>query len=327
MQNVLVGIDLGGTKLAIGLITPDGKIIDKLYYYDHIDKKEDSIVLEMAQGVHTLFGRNDLDEKKNLMGIGVTFPGHLRHKEGICIITSNIKAGFRNYPLKAKLQEYFTAPVYVENDANAQAYAEYKYGAGKNTESIIFVTISTGIGAGIILDGKIYRGLTGTAGEIGHTIVDPDSSFQCTCGNYGCLMATACGRVLPKLYQLKLKEGKKSKIGITLENVMEKVDGKLLKNGFDEDDTISKEIIYTSAEIVGISLYNLSQILNIPTFVLGGGLMNWGEPYMHKIKEKFHTLAKDMAFDDTQILTSNLWEDAGIIGAAALYLEENRFNN
>ncbi len=133
--------------------------------------------------------------------------------------------------MKAKIEERFdNITVYVDNDANAQAYAEYMYGAGKGTKDMVFVTVSTGgVGAGIIVDGKLYRGMTGTAGEIGHTVIDVHSDRQCTCGNYGCLMTNSCGMFLPTMANAHLEKGIISKNGVTIDNCDETVTGRSVK--------------------------------------------------------------------------------------------------
>ena len=178
-----------------------------------------------------------------------------------------------------------------------------------------------GIGAGIILNGKLYRGHTGTAGEFGHTIVEPDSELVCTCGNRGCLMACACGMALPHLFERKLREGKKSLLDLPANFNMSKMSGQILKQGLDMGDPVSKEVIGDSARYVGIGIYNLFQVLNPPLVVLGGGLTNWGQFYLNRIKETFHELARDMIFDPMEIKLSEIIGDAGVIGAAALPLE------
>jgi glucokinase len=186
---------------------------------------------------------------------------------------------------------------------------------------MVFITISTGIGAGIILNGKLYRGQTGTAGEFGHTIVDPDSELVCTCGNRGCLMACACGLALPHLFKRKLAEGKKSLLDLPANFKMSKMSGQILKKGLDMGDPVSKAVISDSAQYVGIGIYNLFQVLNPPLVVLGGGLTNWGEFYLDRIRETFDELARDMIFDPMEIKLSEIIGDAGVIGAAALPLE------
>jgi glucokinase len=186
---------------------------------------------------------------------------------------------------------------------------------------MVFVTVSTGIGAGIIINGDLYRGTTGTAGEFGHTIVEPNSELICTCGNRGCLMAVACGMALPHLFEKKLKEGKKSTLNLPPNFIMSRMSGEVLKQGLDMDDPVSKEVIADSGYYVGIGLYNLFQVLNPSLIVLGGGLTNWGDYYLEKIKSTFHKLAGDMIFDPIEIKISEIIGDAGVIGAAALTIK------
>lgn len=321
MEELLCGIDLGGTKLSVGLVKPDGTLIDKIRTNDHVTKNEEGIIDDMERLVNELLERNSLTED-NLKGIGVVFPGHIRSKEGISITTSNLSAHFKNYPFRQNIQKHFPRTrIYVDNDANAQGYAEFKYGAGKGYSDMVFITVSTGIGAGVIIDGKLIRGMSGTAGEVGHTIIDPYSELKCTCGNYGCLMSQACGLALPEIAAKKLKEGVTSKLGITLENVHSIVTGLTISKGLEMGDEFAKAVVFYSADAVGIVLYNLFQLLNPQIIVLGGGLINWGSIYLDRIKEKFHSLAKDMLFDDMEIVPSKLGDNAGILGASSLCLE------
>ena len=144
------------------------------------------------------------------MGIGVGVAAHIRFKEGLIITSSNFKIPFKNYPMRDRIQSHFEVPVILDNDANAQAYGEFVFGAGRGRGSVVFMTVSSGIGAGIIIDGKLFRGMTGTAGEVGHTITQFESDQRCTCGNLGCLMAQASGIFFPSMYQKKLEQGKRT---------------------------------------------------------------------------------------------------------------------
>ena len=277
------------------------------------------VVEEIALLVKKLIKKNNLDEE-DLPGIGVGFPGHVRFEEGITITSSNLR-GFKNYPLREELQKQFRIPVVVDNDANAQAYGEFTYGAGKGYNTMIFMTISTGIGAGIVINRKIFRGLTGTAGEIGHTIIDSRSKRKCTCGNYGCLMTCACGLALPDLFREKYKKGMKTFLTITDDFNFDDVDGHFIRRGLDAGDPLSTDIVIECADYIGIALYNLFQTFNPPMIVLGGGLVNWGEVYLTRIRKKFYELTRDMLFDPISIVESQIGCDAGLIGAASLILE------
>ena len=319
MSKILCGVDIGGTKCAISLVSEKGKILDKIRTCAHVTENEEGRVQMIAENIQELIQRNNLQES-DLLGIGMGCAGHVRYRDGVMITTSNLK-GFKNYPLRDAVQAHFNIPVLLDNDANAQAYGEFKFGAGQGYEDMIFLTISTGIGAGIIINQKLYRGVTGTAGEFGHMIVEPRSELLCTCGNKGCLMACACGMALPYLFEQKLKQGKISKLNLPENFNMAKLSGQVLKQGLDMDDPVSKEVILDSGYYVGLALYNIFQALNPPLIVLGGGLTNWGDFYLDKIKSTFYDLARDMLYDPIDIVVSNMGNDAGVIGAAALTLE------
>ena len=320
MEKFLCGVDLGGTKLSVGLIQPDGRIFDKNIVFYHVGKSELQVVNLITSLIRELLTKNGLSET-DLKGIGIGFPGHLRYKEGITLTSSNLK-GFKNFPLRDEIAKNFQVPVLLDNDANAQAFFDFKFGAGRGYDSLIFLTISTGIGAGIILDNKLYRGITGTAGEFGHTIVETSGDAPlCTCGNKGCLMACACGLSLPYHFKKKTEQGLKSSLPLPKDFDYSRVDGQLIMKGYEINDPVSTAIFNDCADYIGIGIYNIFQVFNPPIIVLGGGLMCWGEPYLSRIKSKFYLLARDMIFDKIEIVESEAKCDAGLIGAAALLLE------
>jgi len=319
MEKFLCGVDIGGTKLSTTLVSTGGTVLDKCIDCDHVDKKENELVEKIAGNINMLLHKNRLAES-DLLGIGIGCAGHIRFRDGVIITTSNLK-GYKNYPLRDEVKKHFGIPVILDNDANAQAFGEFKFGAGRGYDSMVFLTISTGIGAGIIINNRLYRGMTGTAGEFGHTIVSPESELTCTCGNRGCLMAVACGMALPHLFRKKIGEGKKTKLDLPPGFDFNKVDGRLLLQGLEIDDPVSKEIILDSAYYVGIGIYNIFQALNPPLVVLGGGLMSWGDFYLDQIRKTFYGLARDMIFDPFEIAVSRIGPDVGVIGAASLALE------
>lgn len=319
MGTILCGVDIGGTKLAVALISIEGVIIDKCLDCDHVEKSEGGLTEQIKLNIRRMLKSNNLTES-DLCGIGIGCAGHIRFRDGTIITTSNLK-GYKGFPLRNEIQTGFNVPVTLDNDANAQAYGEFRFGAGKGYDNMVFLTISSGIGAGIIINGRLYRGMTGTAGEFGHNIIEPDSELICTCGNRGCLMSVACGMALPHLFQKKLSEGKKTLLDLPASFDYSKVDGKLLKKGLDMDDPLSKEIILDSGRYVGIGIYNIFQALNPQMIVLGGGLLSWGDFYLNHIRKTFYELARDMMFDQMEIRTSEMGTDAGVIGAASLSLE------
>ena len=319
MKKYLCGVDVGGTKLSAGLFEEDGTFIDSRITYSHTKLGCDGIVDSIASIVQELLVAHSLHESQ-LRGIGVGIAGHINTKKGLIITSSNFKSCFTNYPLRLMLSRKFKSNIIIDNDANAQAFGEFKFGAGKNFSDIVFVTISSGVGSGIIVDKKLVRGMTGTAGEIGHTIIDPNSEIECSCGNRGCLMSLSSGHYLPQLYNRYLIRGEASSIGITPDN-LDDFDGRMLEKGVAEQDAISMKVLQDSADAVGIGLYNLFQLVNPEVFIIGGGLVNMGQVYTDLIEKRFYSLVKGMMYDRVEIRTSALGCNAGLLGAAALTLE------
>lgn len=322
-KKILCGVDLGGTKLAVGLVTPKGGVLDRTVVYDHLQNTEKEVCRRIGECVRVLLKRNTLEET-DLLGIGVGFPGHIRYREGVAVTSSNFRNfTMKNFPLRSMVQEQFETDIAVitDNDANAQAMAEFLFGAGRAFETMIFITISTGIGAGLVLDGRLYRGISGTAGEIGHTIVNPFSTIKCGCGNYGCLMSHACGLSICEAIREKQAAGMNTVMPVDACTCDEEMDGKLILNGLVTGDAMAIAIMEEYGDYIGIGLYNLFQIFNPPVIVLGGGLLNWGEPFLDRIRKKFHTLVRDMMHDEMKIEPTEIGPDAGLLGAAALLLE------
>lgn len=313
-------MDLGGTKLSAALFNLDGTLVGKETVYDHSDKEWDEIVRIIAELVNRVFDSCSV-KKEDVLGIGVALAGHIHFKKGIIVTVSNFTHNVYDYPFVKKLSVLLPGiKIILDNDANAQAFGEYKFGAGRGYQDLVFVTVSTGIGGGIVVGGKMLRGKVGTAGEIGHSIIDIDSDVKCTCGNYGCAMALASGLFFPDLYRMHLRKGLKSTIGITAESA-DQMDGKAIEDGMNAGDPICRVIVNNSADVVGSSLYNLYKILDPELVILGGGLMSFGDYYMNRIKDRFMSHTHEMMAEEMEIKLAETGRDAGLLGAASLLLE------
>lgn len=317
-SGLLCGVDLGGTKISVALVDSGGKVRDRELIRDHRKKVEDAIMDDIARVIATLAARNGI-AVTDLPGVGVGSSGHVDHSRGEIITNSNL-TGFTRYPLRERLRERIGLPVSVDNDANAQAYAEFCFGAGRDATNMVFVTVSTGIGAGIVIDSRLYRGVTGTAGEVGHTIVKPDSKIRCGCGNYGCLMSHASGLALPQVVRQKLHEGRESSINF-IALTSDQITGELIQEGVDIGDQFCIDLVREYADWLGIGLYNLFQTLNPGLIVVGGGLTEWGTPYLERVRERFFKLGRNMVNESLEIRRSTIGSDAAVVGAAALMVE------
>ena len=315
MEPVLYGVDIGGTKLGLGIVSTDGRLLAEETIHDHVRKGPDEVVADIAARVPSLLQRVGLPMAA-LRGVGVGTAGHLRYRDGVMITMSNL-AGWAGFPLRERLKARFAVPVEVDNDANAQAFGEFKHGAGRGYGDQVFMTISTQIGAGIILGGRLFRGMTGTAGEIGHTIVDPGSDETCPCGNRGCLISMASGVALPGAFRRAFRAGATSRLVSEADLGSAVIDGPLVSRGLAEGDAACLHVVADFASWIGIAVYNMFQIFNPEAVVLGGGLTNWGDPFFDGIRRKVKELARGMMYDDLPILPA-LLPASGIVGAASL---------
>ncbi|MCC8180471.1 MAG: ROK family protein [Planctomycetes bacterium] len=339
MDQLLCGIDIGGTKLAAGLVTPDGVVRHFNTTNAHADTDEAGVMDIVAQQVRSLCDKAGI-AVTDLPGVSVGMAGHMRSRDGVVLTTSNLN-GFKQYPLTRELEARLGIPAFLENDANCQAWAEHKYGAGRGFDDMIFITVSTGIGAGLVINNRLIRGMTGTAGEIGHTIAEPGSDLTCTCGNRGCFMALASTINLDALARRKSQRFTATRIlsepDGDAENQPQTTDEKKDKNSSTtrridgrhvyahavKGDPVAMEIINEYADYLGIMVYNVFQIFNPPIIVLGGGLMNWELGYFERIRGKFHSLARDMLYDPIEIVKASVGSESGVIGAASLLLEHS----
>jgi glucokinase len=317
MDSVLCGVDIGGTKLGLGIVSTEGRLLVEQTIHDHVRKSPEGVIADIAVLVPDLLRRLGLSMSA-LRGVGVGTAGHLRYKDGVIITMSNL-AGWAGFPLRERLQTRFAVPVEVDNDANAQAFGEFSHGAGRGYQDQVFMTISTQIGAGIILGGKLFRGMTGTAGEVGHTIVSPGSEETCPCGNRGCLIAMASGVALPGAFRRAFRAGAKSSVVSETDLGSGKINGPLVARGLAEGDDACLRVVADFASWIGIAVYNVFQVFNPEAIILGGGLTNWGAPFFDGIRRKVRELARGMMHDELPILPATL-SASGIVGAASLLL-------
>lgn len=303
-----VGVDLGGTNIGVGLVDKNGKVLKNKI---ELTKKEfgpKGVISQMIKMAKDVFPKNGA-----VLGIGIGSPGPLDLKRGLVISTPNLP-GWKRVDILTPFKKEFKVPIFLNNDANAAALAEWKFGAGCGTKNMIYLTISTGIGGGIIINGKLYVGF-GNAGEIGHTIIDLKSKYRCGCGIYGSLEALASGTGIAKQFQQKLKiEGTPTPLNkITAKEVFS-----MAKKG----DKKAKKIVNEALAALGTGLLNCIHIFDPEVIVLGGSLAtkNKGTVFPF-VREFVRKRAMPVLKDNIKILPAKLGKDAGIVGAAVLVFE------
>lgn len=307
LNKVIVGMDIGGTKTAVSLFSNEGS--ELLFTYKEptplVDDPEK--FFEFLCGlIFKCFRRCGISINL-LEGIGVGVPSAVDTNSGEILYTPNIPV-LHDFNLLYNFRDYFVVRTIIDNDANCAALAEYKFGAGKGCSNMAYITLSTGIGSGIILDGKLFRGSHGYSGEVGHINMDMNSEDACGCGNKGCAEAIASGASLDAKIKKEIAKGKKTSIKTF------PVTGEVLKRAYDEGDELAIHIFNTLADVAGILLYDINCILDLERFVIGGGLTNLGDAYLERIRESFLKYSKI----NVDILKAKLDDKRGTLGAAQL---------
>lgn len=315
----IIGIDIGGTKISLILATVRGKIINSRNLFTRTGKVEARLcVNEMIHALRAMLRESGVP-KGELAGIGVGIPGPVNPSKGEVPWSPNLP-GWAGMPIVKILNQHFSVPVFLDNDANAAGFGEKIFGAGKRTKDFIYVTASTGIGGGLVLGGRIYHGASFCGGEVGHIPVVPDGNL-CKCGKRGCLEAYASGTAIGTMARGRLQEGRKSRI-LKMAGSLNRVTGETVTQAAFRGDKLAIEILREAGRYLGQGLAVLMNILNPEMIVLGGGVIKSGDyiwkPMMASAKKE----AWPAAFKACRIVKTKLGSHVGNLGAAALVLEQ-----
>ncbi|AUM63536.1 glucokinase [Brevibacillus laterosporus] len=312
-KRMIVGVDIGGTTIKIALLDPNGEIITKTQIPTPVSEGEDAIIGQMTNTIDQLMAEQGLT-KEEAYGIGIGVPGPVDTDTGFVYEAVNL--GIKDTALKAKTEALTGLPTYVENDANAAALGEMWRGAGQGTDNLVAITLGTGIGGGIIIDGKIVHGVKGVGGEIGHVTVNPDGPL-CNCGKKGCMERYGSATAIILGIETAAKEGRSAYLA---KQLAEK--GSLTaKDAFDaaaEGDLVAQEVIDQAAFYTGFGLSHIANLLNPAKIVIGGGVSAAGDALFSLIRKSFDTYTWKIAADSCEILPATLGNDAGVIGAGWL---------
>lgn len=315
MKNYVIGIDLGGTKISCALADLEGQVISQNTVPTNAQEGEIPVLNRIIQCVQTVLSNGDITIDK-VRAIGIGSPGPLDAKTGVIITTPNLP--FKNFNLVSPLKEKFGVPVYLDNDANVAAIGEFMFGAAKGTENMIYFTVSTGVGGGAVLNGKVYRGNTSNALEIGHMTVLPDGP-RCNCGNIGCLEAVASGTAIGK----RGKEAVESKVETSLRNYENVTSYEVFKEA-KAGDKVAQDIVDSCLNYLGIGVANAIAIFDPEMVIIGGGVSKVGSVVFDKVQEVVNKRCFKSMADACKILPAGLGTDAGVIGAVALAIIETK---
>ena len=318
MPGYAVGLDIGGTKIAAGLIDGSARILAHYVSKSHAGQPPEQVVLAALDAFAEVLRQAGL-QPMDVAGAGVGFAGHVHNEAGLVLTSSNLPA-WNRHPLRDRLRQEMGVPVLLDNDANCCAWGEYRYGAGRGSRFLCYVTFSTGCGAGIVIEGRLYRGALGTAGEIGHTLVDPHGPI-CSCGKRGCLMSYACGLAISRMACERIAAGEGTHLRDLCGCSPDHVSGEVVAEAARQGDPLAREILETAGYYLGIGLSTIVQFLNPDRIVIGGGLTHVGALVMDPCLRGLHENIDPTLIGSAAIAISELGEDAGMIGAAALAAE------
>ncbi len=318
MNNLALGVDIGGTFTKMALVDREGNIIDS--DQTQTPKSPPDVASSILVDDIAEFVEYSDHEITSLVGIGIGFPGAIRRPEGIVEVAPNLKA-WRGIVLREFFENRFGKRVAIDNDANLAALSEYRWGNGKNADPLILFTLGTGIGGGIIIDGKIFHGAWGGAAEIGHQTIEFDGR-HCTCGNRGCLEAYAGAKgIVTRAFDL-LREDKGSLLWEKMGSSFDSLDPEIIGEAAREGDISAIKVTSETARALGIAAANMINIFNPECILFAGGVTGWGEEILlSKIRREARFRALKALFSTCRIDFAKFGALAGVIGAAALAFE------
>jgi len=305
MTKHYVGIDLGGTNLKLGLVSAEGEVLRRFATPTEATRGPDHVLGRMADAVGRIATEAGLTPG-DIAAVGVGVPGLVDTEAGVVHFAPNL-AGWTAIPVRDPLQDALGCTVVAENDANSAAYGEFRVGAARDVQNIIILTLGTGVGGGIVQHGRLVRGATDTAAELGHLIIRHGGRL-CGCGNRGCLEAYASATAVVARYREEaVVSDLARKPDLECKDVFEAAEA---------GDRPAARIVRETAEFLAVGITNLLHALNPEMVVLTGGMAGAGEPFVRQVRRAVEDLAFDQAVAGCQIRASTLGGDAGIIGAA-----------
>ena len=308
-----LGIDLGGTNISAGLVEENGSIIAKNSTPTMNGRQASDILDDMADLCKKLLEENNIDIK-DVKSLGVGLPGLLDKKKGVLVYANNLN--FDGINVVEEMKKRIGLPVYIENDANCAAIGEITCGAAYGDKNVIYVTLGTGVGAGIILNGKVFDGSFGGGGEAGHMVIVADGEM-CTCGRKGCWEAYASANALRREGRIGAAKYPTSRIFQKVDGDIRLIDAKTVFDAADEGDEVALDIVHRYQIYVAIGLVNLVNIFQPEAVVIGGGICARGSKLTDPIIEILNTRVYGGELK-TKIAIATLGNDAGIVGAAML---------
>lgn len=321
-EQYIIGVDLGGTNLSVGAMPVDGsREIGLRTLPTHAELGADAVsdrIAAMIESVVIDLNRETGADRDDILGVGIGSPGPLDRETGIVIFTPNL--GWRDYPLRDAISKRVNMRATLDNDANCATFGEFWRGAARGGRDVIGMTLGTGIGGGLVLDGRLYHGASDAAGEIGHTSIESNGR-RCKCGNYGCLEAYCSGPAIAERAREALENEPSPTIDALVDGDMSRLTAHVVYEAARRGDITAREVVRDTARFLGTGVSNLINIFNPDTVVLAGGVTQAGEALMLPLQAEVKRRAFKTAVDACKIVLGSLPMSAGVVGAVATFKE------
>ena len=309
-----LGIDLGGTHMAIGVVNKDGSIIAKAETPTLPERPYQELVSDMVKCMRTAMQEANVTEDE-IASIGIGIPG-TADRNGVVIFCTNL--GWHNIPLREEIQKHINKPVYIDNDANVAGWAEYAAGVSRGTDTSVFLTLGTGVGAGIVINGKLWAGRHNVAAEYGHLVINADDGEPCTCGKSGCTERYCSATAIIRMGREACEKNPGCLLETRCGGDLNKLNAKIIIDAAKEGDAIAMSVFNRYANYLTIAVNNIISFLDPDMIVLGGGVSHAGQFLLDAINERLPKYLMYPTLETPAIALAELGNNAGIIGAALL---------
>ncbi len=319
----IAGVDLGGTNIVVGAMPEDGsRQLAVRSTSTHSELGAEAVVDRIASMVAEVIAdvsESENARKEDFLGVGVGAPGPLDRERGMVVVAPNL--GWRDFPLRDSISDRVGLQVALDNDANCATMGEWWQGAAQGARNVVGITIGTGIGGGLILNGALYHGSSDVAGEIGHMTIDSTGRY-CRCGNYGCLEAYASGPAIALRAREALERDEVSMLHRMVGGHLNELTAATVYEAANAGDALALEVIRDTAKFLGIGIGNLLNILNPDVVVITGGVTQAGEPLFEPLRAEVKRRAFRPAVDACRIVAGTLRSSAGMVGAVATFKQQ-----
>lgn len=318
--NYIIGVDLGGTNVSVGVLSEDGsRTVAFNSEPTESERGAESIVDRIAGSIERAIASTMSElgiPRDRFLGVGIGAPGPLDRERGIVVVAPNL--GWRDFPLRDEITERVGLPAALDNDANCATYGEWWLGAARGGRNVVGLTIGTGIGGGLILDGALYHGSSDVAGEVGHMTIN-SSGRHCKCGNYGCIEAYASGPAIAERAREALMSEDNSLLPELVNGALELITAETVYDASERGDEIARHVVRETAQYLGAAIANLLNIFNPDVVVIAGGVTRAGDALFEPLRAEVRRRAFKPAVDACRIVPGALAGRQGVVGAVATF--------